>query len=531
MTIASRILCIAIAAGLGIAFGLACCCGTAPAAQRGDGRLAIEVVDSETGQPIAARLHIKNSRGRPLSMRRPDTAEFGGHFYLDGSGDLPFRMGQYTFELDAGLEYRTLSGHFEIERHAHDTKRLEVKRFADLAKEGWYGGDLDVTRRQADLPLIMRAEGLSIVEAQEPATTTKAARRPVAGRSDSFTARERPAAGAWPTAKLVQRPGGELLLYQSAAATSAIEQVELRESSPHEHSSLSTTLNARKRDRRIIARTPYAWDLPVWLAGGELDAIQLIHHHALRTGVVDNEQDGRPRDRTLFPGRSGNGRWSETVYYHVLDCGLRIPPVAGSGSGTNDNPVGTNRVYVHCGDTFSRERWWDGLEAGRVFVTNGPLLRPMVEGHAPGYLFRIDEGETLSLEIGLDLATRVPVEYLQVVKNGKIESEVRLADWTKQKGHLPPIAFNASGWFLVRAVTNNTETYQFASSGPYYVEQAGRPRTSRRSVRFFLDWITIAEERLRKLSGLDSGSLQKLIAEQTAARRYFEELLAKANAD
>ena len=34
------------------------------------------------------------------------------------------------------------------------------------------------------------------------------------------------------------------------------------------------------------------------------------------------------------------------MYYHVLNCGLRIPPVAGSGSGTNDNPVGTNRVYV-----------------------------------------------------------------------------------------------------------------------------------------------------------------------------------------
>ena len=73
---------------------------------------------------------------------------------------LPLRVGQYTFELDAGPEYRTQSGHFEIERHADDSKRIEMKRFANLRDEGWYGGDLDVSRRAADLPLIMRAEGL-----------------------------------------------------------------------------------------------------------------------------------------------------------------------------------------------------------------------------------------------------------------------------------------------------------------------------------------------------------------------------------
>ena len=122
---------------------------------------------------------------------------------------------------------------------------------------------------------------------------------------------------------------------------------------------------AKQLGGHVVARTPFAWDLPVWLASGELDAIELIHHHALRDAVVDNEDDGRPRDKTFFPGRTGNGRWSEAIYYHVLNCGLRIPPAAGSGSGTNDSPLGTNRVYVYCGDEFSPERWWEGLEAGR----------------------------------------------------------------------------------------------------------------------------------------------------------------------
>jgi hypothetical protein len=320
------------------------------------------------------------------------------------------------------------------------------------------------------------------------------------------------------------RPGSELLLFNLR------KPFDLKRKST-DHSSLAVINEARARNARVVARIPYAWDMPIWLAGGQLDAICLINHHALREDVLDKEDDGRPRDRSLFPGRTGNGRWAEAVYYHILNCGLRIPPAAGSGSGTNDNPVGTNRVYVYCGQEFSHDGWWDGLEAGRVFVTNGPLLRPTVEGHPPGYVFRLDEGRSITLEIALDLATRVPVEYLQIVKNGVVESEVRLADWTKQKGRLPPIHFDASGWFLVRAVTTNQRTYQFASSGPYYVEQGSQPRVSRRSVQFFLDWIDAAEARLQEMPGIENAIRQPLLAEQESARKFFEALLAAADAE
>jgi hypothetical protein len=492
------------------------------AAPRSEGQLALEVVDSETLQPIAARIHLKNSRGRPVALKIPGTAEYGGHFYIDGKVTLPMRRGQYTFELDAGPEYRTQRGHFEIERHAEDAKRIAMKRFANLAREGWYAGDLDVSRQLDDLPLIMRAEALSVVPTsadqaprQKRASTTHPLDAPPnATRSYAFG----------PFRELASRSGGDLLLFN-------LQKSSDEHSLTNAASLLSVMQEARGLDGKVVARTPYSWDLSLLLASSELDAIQLIHHHALRDGVLDDEKDGRPRDRALFPGRSGNGRWSETVYYHVLNCGLRIPPAAGSGSGTNDNPVGTNRVYVHCGEEFSYSAWWKGLQAGRVVVTNGPLLRPLVEGQAPGYVFRLEEGGSRNLEVGLDLATRVPVEYLQIVKNGQVAEEVRLADWTKRQGRLPKLLINASGWFLVRAITNNQQTYQFASSGPYYVEQAGQPRISRRSVQFFLDWLDAAAGRIREMPKLDDAERQALLAEQRAARQFFDDLLSKANAD
>jgi hypothetical protein len=197
----------------------------------------------------------------------------------------------------------------------------------------------------------------------------------------------------------------------------------------------------------------------------------------------------------------------------------------------NDNPVGTNRVYAFCDDGFSPENWWDSVTAGRVFVTNGPLLRPVVEGQPPGHVFHNDDGGSLALEIGLNLATRVPIEYLEIIKNGAVEADVRLADWKKRKGRLPPLVFDDSGWFLVRAVTTNKETHQFASTGPYYVEKASQPRVSRASVQFFLDWIAAAEARIRDDAKLDDAERESLLAEQASAREFFERLLSTASAD
>ncbi len=172
-----------------------------------------------------------------------------------------------------------------------------------------------------------------------------------------------------------------------------------------------------------------------------------------------------------------------------------------------------------------------GSTMGSVFVTNGPLLRPSVEGEPPGYVFHLDQHESLRLEIGLNLATRVPVDYLQIVKDGAVEQEVRLDRFAAQGGKLPPVEFAESGWFLVRAVTNNMKNYQFASSGPYYVERSGKPRVSRASVKFFLDWIAAAEERIRGLRDVAEPLREKMLAEQASARAFFEGLMAAANAE
>jgi hypothetical protein len=125
----------------------------------------------------------------------------------------------------------------------------------------------------------------------------------------------------------------------------------------------------------------------------------------------------------------------------------------------------------------------------------------------------------------------VPVDYLQIIKDGKVEHEVRLDKFAKLGGKLPSVAFDDSGWFAVRAVTANARNYQFALSGPYYVERRGQPRVRRASVEFFLTWIGEAEERIRARTDVDAAMRAKLLAEQAGARVFFEGLLKQATAE
>ena len=163
-----------------------------------------------------------------------------------------------------------------------------------------------------------------------------------------------------------------------------------------------------------------------------------------------------------------------------------------------------------------------------MVVTNGPLLRPTVGGEKPGAVFKVEGTDPVEFEIGLTLSVRQPISYLEIVKNGKVDKTISFAEYAKS-GKLPKIRFGESGWFLIRATTDLEKTYRFAMTGPYYVEFDYRPRISRSSVQFFLDWI----DQIKKNS--DKGAHSQEYVEKgeiyKKARIYWENLLKKSNAE
>jgi hypothetical protein len=498
----------ALSAGAGVAWG-----------QGETGPVEITILDKDTGKPIPCRLHVKDAAGTP--QRAAKLPFWHDHFACPGTVRLDLAPGRYTFEVERGPEYRLASGSFMVRDRAGAKRTVTLERLVDLAAEGWWSGDLHVHRPVEDMELLLQAEDLHVA----PVITW--------WNNRNRWERERP-----PPDPLVrvggtrfydvmagedEREGGALLFFHLR------RPLALAGAGREYPSPLSFVAQAKKQPGAWIdIEKPFWWDVPTWLASGQVDSIGLANNHMCRDRMYENEAWGKPRIAERLPAPLGNGYWSQEIYYHVLNAGLRIPPSAGSASGVLPNPVGYNRVYVHTGQELTHARWWEGLRAGRSFVTNGPLLRARANGEFPGHVFTAPTGGEIDLDLRAVLTTRDPVRFLDIIRDGRVERRVPVAEGSEAVA-LGRLKFRSSGWFLVRAIADNPKTFRFASTAPYYVEVgAKRRRISKGSAQFFLEWV---RERTQRIKLDDPKQREEVLAPHRAAERFWQDRVRQADVE
>jgi hypothetical protein len=482
--------------------------------------LALTVVDSETKEPIPCRMHLIGPGKLP---RRSDPAPFwSDHFVFPGKITLKLPLGHYTFEVEHGPEYLRQTGNFTIEHFSDDAKEIDLRRFVDMSADGWWSGDLYVRRPLRQMPLLMTADDLHLAEVvtwwngkKDPGKSL-APSAPRVVTLDRDRAYEVLAAG-------YARAGTELLCFHLPAPPPPGEAVEFSRIAAW----LKTERAKEGSPAWLDLATSSGWDLPMLVAHGLVDSIEVANSHFGRKTMLANDAGGRPRDPGRYMGPHGCARWSQDVYFKLLDCGLRIPPTAGSGSGVAPNPVGYNRVYVHFDGPWSVEQWWRHLRAGEVVVTNGPLLRPRIDGELPGHVFHAPAGRELDLEIGLTLSVTDPISYLDIIQDGEVRYNIRFADYAAS-GRLPKLHFSRSGWCVIRAVTDLSDTYRFAMTGPFYVEIGDKPRISKAAAQFFLDW---AHERMRQLAAADPQQSREALEVHRETEEFWKDLVKRATAE
>jgi hypothetical protein len=468
-------------------------------------------------KPIPCRIHLKDAAGKP--QRAPGLPFWHDHFVCRGTARLALPAGKYSYEVERGPEYELRTDSFTLARGAESKLSVELRRLADLAAEGCWSGDLHVHRPVVDVELLMQAEDLHVA----PVITwwnnqnTWAKMRLPADPLYHFEGNRYYHLMAGED----EREGGALLFFNLG------RPLEITGASREYPSPVKFVEEARRQKGAWIdVEKPFWWDVPVWLATQQVDSIGLANNHMCRDRMYENEAWGKPRIVERLPAPLGNGYWSQEIYYHMLNCGLRVPPSAGSASGVLPNPVGYDRVYVHVGPDLTYAKWWEGLRAGRSFVTNGPLLRVQADGHLPGHVFTIPAGKQVSLEVKATLSSRDPVRFLEIVKNGEVVRRVPFEDWSKT-GTLGTVRFEESGWFLVRVIADNPKTFRFASTAPYYVEVGeAKRRVSKASAEFFLDWV---RERAKQVKVDDGGQREDVLRHHRRAEEFWRDLAGKAN--
>ncbi len=489
-------------------------------ATEGTGKIEFIVADKKTGGQIPCRIHIKDNAGKP--QRVGSLPFWDDHFCCPGRVQLDLPPGDYSYEVERGPEYKRFQGVFKVHKDASSQVRLALERLVDMTDEGWWSGELHVHRRPSNIELLMKAEDLHVAPVitwRNDRNEWANQRRPPDYLLTCFDQNRYYHVMAGED----EREGGALLFFN-------LENPLAIAGSGREYPSPMKFVEDARRHKNVWVdvEKPFWWDVPAWLASGQIDSIGLANNHMCRSRMYENEAWGKPRDSSHLPSPLGNGYWTQEIYYHVLNCGLRIPPSAGSASGVLPNPVGYNRVYVHVEDGFSYEKWWEGLRASRSFVTNGPLLRVKVEGHFPGHVFVASQGKQIDLEVKASVTTQDPVRFLEIIKNGQVEQKVPYDEWVKT-GTLGTVSFKVTGWFLVRVIADNPKTFRFASTAPYYVQIGNvKDRISKKSAQFFLNWVN---ERMGRIKLEDPAQRREVLLYHARAKKFWEGILAKANAE
>ena len=451
---------------------------------------------------MPARIHLLDKEGKP---QRPQGFPYWhDHFVCGGTAVVNLADGSYSYTVERGPEFSAAAGKFEVRTGQNENVTVRLRRIVNLAEEGWFSGETHVHRGLPDVELLMRAEDLHVGQVITWWNKTN----PWKG-----TDAPKPAIRKFDGNRFYhavsgedERDGGALLFCDLSSS------LDITAGARHFPSSLLYAKQARERGAKWLdVEKPFWWDFPMWVAHGVADTVGIAHNHMHRGGVMENEAWGRPRDRQKYPTPLGNALWTLQIYYHALNCGLRLPPSAGSASGVLPNPVGYNRAYVHVDGEFTYEKWRDGLLAGRSFVSNGPLLRCRVNGELPGHVFKGDGPIELTIDGRLD--SRDPIKAIELVRNG-------VAERITLPGR---VTMETSGWFLVRAIADVTNTFRFASTAPWYVEIANRPAPNKKeSAQFFVDWCRERIDQLEKREELTAAQKEQVIEPWRAARKFWE---------
>lgn len=476
-------------------------------------------VNDDGGQPIPCRIHLRHRSG---TVVKPEGYPFWfDHFVCSGQATVPVSPDDYEWEIERGPEYLRSSGKLTVEAGKSTIVNATLTPIASLRDEGWYCGDLHVHRPVLEIEQLMLAEDLDFAPVigwwNSPAPNAVAAERTEFRFGDNRIY----CTGAGED----ERAGGALLYFGLK------KPLDLTVISREIPSPLEFVNQARQQDPTvwIDIEKPFWWDTPTWIAVAEPDSIGIAHNHMHRNGVLGNEAWGKQRDMERFHGIGGNGLWTQEIYYHILNCGIRIPPSAGSASGVLPNPVGYNRVYVYLGEeSFTSDNWFAALKSGRCFVTNGPILRVQASGSLAGSVMQLDETPKVDFEIELTSIDRV--SQLEVVHNGVVQIRIPCSDDSHQVFHVTWEP-TEPGWFLVRAITDVAHTFRFASTAPWYIQgEDDSIRISRVSVDFFLDWL---DSRIHSIHAevTDIGQRDLILGWHYQAREFYRALRRQANAD
>ncbi len=465
------------------------------------------VVDARTGEPLPCRVYVRSSDGTWHFVR--SNSPKGSAVVYDkerqrGSVERhttisahPFAAelppGRYTVRVERGKEYLPFERTIDLNAESRPL-RIPLVRWIDMAAKGWYSGDTHVHRTIDELRNVMLAEDVN-VGLPLPYWVTEAYRTPGAGQP--IAANVRPAPIAIDPTHVIYPVNTEYEIFSVGPKRHTLGAVFiLGHKRPFEVGvpPVAPIAESAHRQGALLDLDKHSWPWSMMLVPVmEVDLFELANNHVWQTqfGFRNWSADVVPeymnieRDDRGFTERG----WLDfgfEAYYTLLNCGFRLRPTAGTANGVHPVPLGFGRVYVHLPDGFSYEKWMRGLDAGRSFVTTGPMLMVAVDGRPPGATIKSTASDTSTHRITGRAVSSVPLRVIEIVVNGRVVKRLKPANLAGESGAMTSpidtrVAIRGSSWIAVRCFEDRPDgRVRFAHGSPVHVDMPGHPLRPRR---------------------------------------------------
>jgi hypothetical protein len=518
-------------------------------------RVTGEVTDAASGRLLPARLYVRDERGgwhfahpavpagsavpyRKQPSNLPGSVEMHTTLSAHPFG-LELPPGNYTFRVERGKEYFPEERTVAISRGTA-RMRLEIplRRWIDMAERGWFSGDTHVHRSLAELPNVMLAEDLNVAL---PLTywVRQAGVAPTAaspGPDPPAPARPIPVD---PTHVIYPlNTEYELFTVEGRAHTlGAVFVLNHRSPLPVAAPPAAGVAQEARRQGAILDLDKHSWPWSLMLVpvmGVDLFEIANNHHWRTRFGFRQWALSSAADYMNLEQDADGFTEWGWTdfglqTYYGLLNCGYRLRVTAGTASGVHPVPLGFGRVYVHLPEGFSYQAWISGLNAGRSFVTTGPMLEATFNDSDPGHRQTVTDAANATVTVQGRASSQHPLDRVEIIVSGQVARRIEPANEPSETGalvspFLAEIALDGTAWIAVRCFERHPAgRVRMAHTNPAHVDMPGKPlRPRREEVTYFVR--RMQEELERNRSVLDAQSL----AEYEAALARHQSLLSTA---
>ena len=488
------------------------------------GKLRLKVIDAHSGEPVVARISVKQSGGKfhfPLGALYRITSGLG-HFYARHNAELTVPTGKFTLQAWHGPEYFVHKQELEIAAGETRDVTLALDRWMNMPESGWFSGENHIHANYGygawhNDPVTIRdqCEGENLHVANVVVANSDGDgvfdREYFLGRSDPLSL-------------------PRTIIYWNEEFRSTIWG----------HLTLGSLSQLVEPIFTGFKDTTNPWDVPTNADIAERTRVQqgtISYTHPASN--PDSPYDGAysakglPVDAAL--GRidtldvMGSGyEASARLWYRFLNCGFRIPAAAGTDVFLNritSYPPGWGRCYVKLTNGLSYAEWMRGQKAGRSFITTGPMLDWSADGREPGETVRLDGPRTIRVRVRA--SSQFPMKNLALIVNG-VDTPTSAA--TNKAGELvveQDVKLDRAGWLAVRCTSANNSSsggVAFgAHSNPIYVEMPSHPFDARADAEYFLAWIDRLDADLKKRDRIPVG-LQHVKTQFDAARAVYRRL-------